>query len=132
MKKRFQRWTTERCQKAADLYASGLNRRAIAKLLASNSTRVSHALKSVGIEPKTFWMPDIKTWNAKRDAEVASLYLAGETQVTIARHFKTNGSRVRESLLRCGIQPRRPSVSGSHNPAWKGGRQIDADGYVIV
>jgi hypothetical protein len=35
-------------------------------------------------------------------------------------------------LRRSGVELKRPSVAGQKNPAWKGGRCLDDDGYVLI
>jgi hypothetical protein len=130
--KHFAYWTDERKRLAADLYAQGLNCAQIAERLASNPMRVRKVLASLGIKYQKFVRDSLKTWTPQRDGEVSSLYLSGWTQEEIAKRFRTNDTRVREALRRCGIRITRCKNLGPKNPAWKGGRWIDDDGYVCI
>ena len=73
-----------------------------------------------------------KVWTAERDREVANLYLSGCSTQDIACLFRTNRNRIRESLRRSGTSRRSTANPGDKNPAWAGGRKVDADGYILV
>lgn len=44
----------------------------------------------------------------------------------------SNERHIRNFLNKKGIEYRRQDSVGEHNPAWRGGRVIDKDGYVLV
>lgn len=84
--------------------------------------------------PKGIYPRKPRRRNRTRDKIVALLYQRGWSQADIANHFETKRIRIRESLRASGtpIRPQGYVGTGSDNPAWKGGRLVDADGYVRV
>lgn len=79
----------------------------------------------------TMVMNKRQPWNDARRQEVVRLYRSGLTQSEIAAKLGTGQSRVFEALVQMN-EPARKGLSGSLNPAWKGGRSIDKNGYVLV
>lgn len=68
----------------------------------------------------------------QQDLEVADLYLSGMSQKEVAEKIGVTRRIVEKSLKRTKT-PQRPKVNyGVKNGAWKGGRKIDPDGYVLV
>lgn len=64
-------------------------------------------------------------------AAVAERFLAGESQVSIARSLGVSQSGISRRLRARGLtRPGRPS--GPDHPSWKGGRAKHGDGYVYV
>jgi hypothetical protein len=68
------------------------------------------------------------------DQQVAALSDGVLTRAQIAERLGSTPSRVKKALARHPHLPR-PSVgppTGARNPAWRGGRQVDQDGYVVL
>ena len=68
---------------------------------------------------------------------LASMYANGETLTEIARHFGVSVQPVKRILRESGVRMRKPAKRpgvgiGSDNPAWKGGRRVRKDDYVMV
>jgi hypothetical protein len=60
------------------------------------------------------------------------MYKNGMSQKQIATVLKTNARHVRDSLKRTDTPSRGKGNRKEKNPAWKGGRKIDRDGYVLI
>lgn len=71
-------------------------------------------------------------WTPERDQIVREAYLSGQSMPEIADALKTHRNRVSASLTRTGTPKRNKGSPGEKNPAWKGGRRFDSDGYVLV
>jgi len=84
--------------------------------------------------PKGFYPHRRRIWTPERDKLVSGMYQDGWTQKQIAKRLKTKRQNVRESLKRSNtqIRPQYSFQRGVDNPAWKGGRVIDGDGYVLI
>ena len=54
------------------------------------------------------------------------------SQTEIARRIHTNRRYVRRLLLKEGIPLPKQLLDMRHNPNWRGGRQIDKQGYVLL
>lgn len=71
-----------------------------------------------------------------REAEVQALFEEGCTAAEMAEHFGCSTYPVKRVLGALGL--RRPACRrkglwvGPQNPAWKGGRRVRKDGYVVV
>jgi hypothetical protein len=85
---------------------------------------------------------DVSKHNSERvialpDDEIAARYVSGETIKELAHAYAVSRPTIAKSLDRKGVL-RRPAVVrpgrgiGSANPAWKGGRRIRRDGYIVV
>ena len=81
--------------------------------------------KGVYNHVRTVWIPE-------RDALVREAYLSGQSMTDIAAALKTHRNRVADSLTRTNTPSRGKGSPGEKNPAWKGGRRFDTDGYVLV
>lgn len=70
------------------------------------------------------------------DRLIIELFNAGHTIVEISKTVGCSTHPVKKALARLGLHRpsnRRPGVgAGKLNPAWKGGRRIRTDGYVVV
>jgi hypothetical protein len=64
---------------------------------------------------------EIKTWAA-----------AGVSLSEIGRRVGTNKNRVRDFLQKHGFERKTFHQTMENNPRWKGGRMIDADGYILI
>lgn len=82
-----------------------------------------------------------REWNESRriildDDLVQQLFEAGSTAKEIAFVMDCSTYPVKKALKRLGLKrpaKRRPGVGcGSNNSAWKGGRRIRPDGYVMI
>lgn len=74
--------------------------------------------------------------SVQSDRKIARLYGRGWKIRHLAQLFRVDRRSIERSLLRTGTK-RRPSnqekgLSGKMNPAWKGGRVVDAGGYVLI
>lgn len=68
-----------------------------------------------------------------RDSDAIEMYQRGMHISEIADHFDVQRAAIRNLLKRNNIPLRGVRNSkGANNPAWKGGRQINKDGYVYV
>lgn len=85
--------------------------------------------------------PAMREWNESRrirldDDELSSLYREGHTAKELAAHFGCSTHPIKQALRRLGLRrpaKRRPGRGiGRDNPAWKGGRRVRPDGYVVV
>jgi DNA-binding transcriptional MerR regulator len=90
--------------------------------------QVRHWLKKNGIRP-----PNCRNGLCyQRIDEVRAWAAEGLSLSEMARRLGTNHHRVDEFLKKHSI-PRTPfRQTGENNPAWKGGRMIDKDGYSLV
>jgi hypothetical protein len=64
--------------------------------------------------------------------EIATRYAGGETGSSIALDMKIEPGSVYRYLRSRGIDIRKTRTRGSESPNWKGGRTINAQGYVYV
>lgn len=69
--------------------------------------------------------------------QVEALYRAGSTIAEIAQRFEVSKTPIRRILRerrvpRRAAKPRQGRGAGAENPAWKGGRRVRTDGYVMV
>lgn len=133
--RRLGEWTEERELMAISLYEDGLSMLQIAKKLKTNPCHVASALEKHRTQKRDrgWWVKRSK-WTNKLDSQVAEWYLSGLNMKSIADSIGSSSGRVRESLLRSGIQSRKRHqfLSGKSNPSWNGGRTIDKGGYVLV
>ena len=137
------RWPPERQQAALELWGLGRTLAQAAAELHTKPGTLSRVLREAGIDtrdraryresyraaaaqrPKT--QPWI--WTPERHEQVAQMYLNGMLQEEIAAELQTSQARVSRSLREQGVQLPR---TGRRNSAWRGGRVLDPDGYVLV
>lgn len=85
--------------------------------------------------------PKMQEWNASRrihidDNQIEAMFNAGKTAAEIADIVGCSTCPVKKALKKLGL--RRPAkrragkACGQNNPAWKGGRRLRLDGYVVV
>lgn len=67
-----------------------------------------------------------------KSAMIRELAGRGESLSEIARRVGTNKRLVKRFLTKHDIPHRPFRQTGSNNPAWKGGRQTDKSGYILV
>lgn len=140
---RHNTWTPERKNKAVTAYKSGKTIKEVSVELKTNAYNVAKVLDEASIDRhnrdlfhdryveaarKRAKNPK-RVWTIERDIAVAELYLSDWLQSEIADYFKSSTGRVSDSLVRSEIRLPR---TGRRNPAWKGGRNIDKDGYVLL
>lgn len=85
---------------------------------------------------------DVSQHNEKRKVdippdEIRRMYASGQTIAEIADRYGVSVQPIKRIMKENGIErraavPRPGKMSGPNNPAWKGGRRIRTDGYVIV
>ena len=69
----------------------------------------------------------------EQEIEISELYSLGENQENLAKKFGVGRGCIRRSLRRTKTSTiGRKGLPMEKNPAWKGGRRIDADGYVQI
>lgn len=74
-----------------------------------------------------------RSLSAVQDRKVKTLYESGETQKEIANAMGVGIRSVRSSLRRSGTSTEgRKALPMEKNPAWKGGRRVNDDGYVEI
>uniref|UniRef100_A0A6M3IL38 Putative homing endonuclease n=1 Tax=viral metagenome TaxID=1070528 RepID=A0A6M3IL38_9ZZZZ len=67
------------------------------------------------------------------DQKISQLYSKGMTQLELAEMFGVGKRTILRSLRRTNTSTDgRKGSPGSKNPAWKGGRIVDKNGYVLV
>lgn len=78
-------------------------------------------------------LPRARVLTVDDDLNISRSYKAGKSQAWLASKYGTGRVRIRKSLRRTGTSTEgRKSMPGDKNPAWKGGRTIDKDGYVCL
>lgn len=99
----------------------------IAKEIGATERSVSLVLKSLGMPTK------VPNACEKNQGLVLQYAATGVPSREIARRIGTNDRWVRKFLDDHGV-PRSHSFSnpGKMNPAWKGGRIVDTDGYILL
>ena len=74
-----------------------------------------------------------RRWDAERQQEAVALYLSGLSIMAVAWQVKTSRRNVGRAVKAAGVlRAKKDIYRGAGNPAWKGGRQIDDDGYVLL
>lgn len=84
--------------------------------------------------PKGIYLRKPRKRNEVRDNWIARLYAKGWSQQQLAEFFETNRMQIRKSLHATSTAIRPPHFvgTGENNPAWRGGRLVDSDGYVHI
>ena len=120
--------TIAQVEQIAELHRSGRNTGQIAALIPCSVDQVRHSLKRKSLKP--CWSRNGRCYqHADELREWAS---QGVSLCEMGRRIGTGHSKIAAFLDRHGIARVRFDQSGENNPAWKGGRQIDKDGYVLV
>lgn len=71
-------------------------------------------------------------WTPERIKRAIEMYSVGNVHLqTIADALGSSTTRVSLQLRKAGVKLR-GRCEGASNPAWKGGRKIDKDGYVLI
>ncbi len=73
-----------------------------------------------------------RSWTVERSERAAAMYLAGASLCEIGAELGSTATRVSSAIRSVGgvIRPR--GAPGDRNGSWRGGRKIDADGYVLL
>ncbi len=74
----------------------------------------------------------LRVWTPERDQIVRQMYLDGQSLGQIAKHFGSTARHVLRSLKRTNTPRRGKGHPGSKNHAWKGGRNTDKAGYILI
>jgi hypothetical protein len=121
--------TAEQIQALPEMYRTHLTVVATAAAMDVSPVQVRHNLKRLGIP-----LNGAKSHGAcyQHADEVRRLAAEGVSFAEIGRRIGTTGQRVGQFLRRFDIPYTPFEQSGPNNPAWRGGRVIDADGYVLV
>jgi hypothetical protein len=91
-------------------------------------SQIQYALESAGIP---LFGGRLGACYKNRDV-VEKMAREGASLSSIAEKIGTNKKTVKRFVQRMNLE-RKPHVqSGSNNPAWKGGRMTDKDGYVLI
>lgn len=120
--------TTEQLEQIRELHLAGRNTQQTAERIGCTVHQVRHALKRLGCKPA--WSRNGVCY--QRADEVRQWAKEGVSLSEIARRIGTTHHRVSQFLGRHGIERTPFRQVGENNPAWKGGRQIDKAGYVLV
>ena len=112
-------------------YAEGATLAELARRHGGSGVAVGNALKRAGVEirphghePK-FWTPERLDWLRKE-------YEAGRSQSDIAEELKYSQTAIARRLRDMGILRPSAKAKGSAHGSWKGGRVVDAQGYVRI
>jgi DNA-binding CsgD family transcriptional regulator len=125
------RFTEDQVREMARCYESGESLRSLAQRFgAGKVTTVRNALLRVGVQTRQARRPVF--WTPEREQEVADAYRAGESQQAIADRLGISQPSVAVHLRSAGVVTRGPRFKGSNHPAWKGGRMVTDQGYVLV
>lgn len=75
-----------------------------------------------------------RKWSREQIAEVVGLYKTGLSISEIERRSSVSHKAINKYLGRAGIAVRGKGFYsvGARNPAWRGGRYVDPDGYVLI
>ena len=74
-----------------------------------------------------------RKFSPKDDQKISKLYKSGFSQEALAKKFDVGKKTIRASLLRTNTSTTgRKSMPMEKNPAWKGGRIKDYDGYILL
>lgn len=121
--------TADQIQALPEMYRTHLTVVATAAAMDLSPGQVRHNLKRLGIP-----LNGAKSHGAcyQHADEVRRLAAEGVSFAEIGRRIGTNGARVGEFLRRFDIPYQPFEQSGPNNPAWRGGRVIDADGYILL
>lgn len=117
-----------------NFYRSGLTIGKIADLLSTSDQTINRRLRDAGetirtIRRKGPYLERRKPVDMDRVREMRD---AGMTTRAMGSVLGVSDEVVRDRMIEAGI-PRLPtSFPGELNPAWKGGRTIDDDGYVML
>ncbi len=115
----------------------GLGSSAIAHRFKCSDSVVARAVRSAGYDMRTLQglkRPDIrKSWTHQQIHDVCELFELGMSKRKIASFYEASEGSIHRVLLESGIDPHdKRYVRGEKNHRWKGGRIIDAQGYVKV
>ncbi len=124
-------------QEILDLYSRLKHTMLVVEQTGHSWSRVHYTLKRAGIRPRGGAVGACH----RNHARVVEMAEAGDTLHAIAEEIGTNKRTVSRYLKEHGIQrpPHRQhppgmgrNTRGANNPAWKGGRQVDKSGYVLL
>lgn len=90
-----------------------------------------------GYKRRYSWNCRHQAWTPERIQRAVDMYVAGTTQYEIASVLGSSQGKVSKYIRQAGIETRDARYvpgqnAGSKNPAWKGGRQVDKSGYVLL
>lgn len=91
---------------------------------------IRNALRREGVEIISRTRPDF--WTPERIQWLREQYESGRSQVSIADEIGYTQHGLRLNMLKFGIVRPTPQAKGSEHGQWKGGRHLDASGYVKV
>lgn len=126
--KGYKHLTREQQEQLLTVYRRTLSVQATAEQVGASRGQVRHHLKKAGIAPSREKggacyrrLEDVRRW-AKEGMAVSE----------IGRRIGTTSSKVSAFLKKHGIERTPFRQAMENNPAWRGGRVIDPDGYVLV
>lgn len=130
------KWTKnrERNQKIIELFHEKKSTRAVADLMNMSVTMVHHTLRRHGVDTTQYGKRSFPYSICDQNAElILSLYAERVPMNEIGRRMKAKPQQVKKLLERRGVEIRQwQAVAGPDHPNWKGGRVVDAAGYIQI
>lgn len=120
--------TTEQIERIAGFHRAGRSTRQAAEELGCTEHQVRYALKRQGLKPA--WSRDGACY--QRADDVRRWASEGVSLSEIARRIGTTRHRVADYIRRHELTRKDFHQVGENNPAWKGGRMTDKQGYVLL
>jgi hypothetical protein len=119
-------WPQEKVQQCIDLYEQGYTHKEIGQLIGAHPGCVGDELAKAGAESNHYW-------SEEEVGQLVDYYLAGANVTQCEKKFHTTHQTVRHHLLARGVGIRAyVAPHGPSNPAWKSGKQVSKDGYILV
>jgi len=120
--------TTGQHARIQELYREGRSTRQIQESIGCTEHQARHSLKRHGLKP-----PSARGGACYRHADDVRRWAAeGVSLSEIGRRIGTTRRAVAKYLARHDIHREPFRQSGENNPAWKGGRMTDKQGYVLI
>jgi hypothetical protein len=120
--------TTEQVEQIRELHQAGRSTRQTMEVVGCSEHQVRHALKRLGLKPA--WSRNGMCY--QHADQVREWAKQGLSLAEIARRIGTNHSIVSAYLAKHGMERTPFRQVGENNPAWKGGRMLDKQGYVLL
>lgn len=119
-------WSPEKVARCVQLYIEGYSQDEVARLVGCAQWMVCKVLGEQGVESR-------HRWHQERKDRLAEMYLGGATMAQCCHAMQTNKKTIKLHLrkMRIAIRPYEPH-RGADCGAWKGGRQVDEDGYIHI
>lgn len=128
-------WTEMHVINVCILFDAGYMVSQICDMMHATPSTVARTLRDSGRDPAAARSARFRRAYTESERETAiAMYRNKMSMDEIARALGTGRKQARRLLLENGVSLRKSgwNTRGSRNPAWKGGRRVDADGYVNV